>query len=92
MTPDPFAVSSQIAAPPAVQMAAMGQQQAAMMMPPNPFAQPTPFAQPVSALPQHHMFSGGTAAPNPFGDTTGFGAFPVNNHPQQSNPFGSPLL
>lgn len=118
LAPDPFAVSNQVAAPPGVQMAAMAQHQATMMIPPNPFAQPAP------PLPQQNMFDGGTAAqqnmfnggaavqqhmfnggaavqqhmfnrnvaPNPFGDTTGFGAFPVNNQPHQSNPFGSPLL
>ncbi|XP_072993695.1 putative clathrin assembly protein At2g01600 [Typha latifolia] len=77
MAADPFAVSSQVAAPPSVQMAAMAQQQQqmSMMMQPNPFAQPM-HPQPMAMGP----------AANPFGDT-GFGAFPVNGHPQ-SNPFG----
>lgn len=75
---DPFALSNNVAAPPAVQMAAMAQQQS------NPFG---PF-QP--AYPQQQNVMMGTA-PNPFGDTTGFGTFPVNHvhQPQTSNPFGS---
>lgn len=75
---DPFALSNNVAAPPAVQMAAMAQQQS------NPFG---PF-QP--AYPQQQNVMMGTAS-NPFGDTTGFGTFPVNpvHQPQTSNPFGS---
>ncbi|XVE85434.1 hypothetical protein DITRI_Ditri17bG0090900 [Diplodiscus trichospermus] len=79
---DPFAVSNNIAPPPAVQMAAMAQQQN------NPFVsyQPT-YQQP---LQQQHF----TMSPsNPFGDA-GFGAFPVNQmtpvtQPHANNPFGS---
>ncbi|PSR91061.1 Clathrin assembly protein [Actinidia chinensis var. chinensis] len=77
---DPFAFSNNIAPPPAVQMAAMTQQQN------NPFA---PY-QPVYPQPhqqQHLMMD----PQNPFGDT-GFGAFPANHptvHPQNNNPFGS---
>lgn len=77
---DPFAVSNGVAAPPAVQMAAMAQQQ------PNPFA-PYPTYQQQQQQQQHLMFG----PPNPFGDT-GFGAFPPNTttaHPQNNNPFGS---
>ncbi|KAK9276240.1 hypothetical protein L1049_005771 [Liquidambar formosana] len=80
---DPFALSHTIAPPPAVQMAAMAQQQA------NPFApyQPTFQQQP---QPHPHVTM---VAPNPFGPfgDTGFGAFPVNPvaHPQTTNPFGS---
>lgn len=92
MAADPFAISNQVAAPPSVQMAAMAQQQAAMMMPSNPFAPSTPFTQPTLPVAQQQMFAGGTPAPNPFGDTTGFGSFPVNNQTHQNNPFGSPLL
>ncbi|KAG1347116.1 putative clathrin assembly protein [Cocos nucifera] len=82
LSADPFAMSNQVAAPPAVQMAAMAQQQQqmSMMVPPNPFAQP---------IPQQHMVVG--AASNPFGDVD-FGAFPANNRQHQSNPFGTQLL
>ena len=73
---DPFALSNNVAAPPAVQMAAMAQQQS------NPFG---PF-QPTYQPPQQNMMMG--AASNPFGDTTGFGTFPAHQ-PQTSNPFGS---
>ncbi|XP_041015218.1 putative clathrin assembly protein At2g01600 isoform X1 [Juglans microcarpa x Juglans regia] len=75
---DPFALSSSIAPPPAVQMGTMAQHQA------NPFGpyQPTFQQQP----PQHIVM----ASTNPFGDAA-FGAFPVNSvaHPQTSNPFGT---
>lgn len=91
MTADPFAVSNQIAAPASVQMQSMAQhQQPSMMMPPpNPFFQPS-----IDLLQQNIYNNGGMTAPNPFGDATGFGTFPVNNnnHPHQNNPFGSPLL
>ncbi|CAD5173903.1 putative clathrin assembly protein At2g01600 isoform X1 [Musa acuminata AAA Group] len=83
MTTDPFAMSNQVAAPPAVQMAAMAQQQQqmSMFMQSNPFAQPLYQQQPVSAA----------TASNPFGDA-GFGTFPVSNPHQESNPFGNPQL
>ncbi|URD95222.1 Clathrin assembly protein [Musa troglodytarum] len=83
MTTDPFAMSNQVAAPPAVQMAAMAQQQQqmSMFMQSNPFAQPLYQQQPVGAA----------TASNPFGDA-GFGTFPVSNPHQQSNPFGNPQL
>ncbi|KAK6931606.1 AP180 N-terminal homology (ANTH) domain [Dillenia turbinata] len=75
---DPFALSNNIAPPTAVQMAAMSQQQT------NPFGPYQPTYQ------QQPMMMG---APNPFGDTTGFGAFPVNPNPvsqlHTTNPFGS---
>ncbi|XP_008799224.2 putative clathrin assembly protein At2g01600 isoform X2 [Phoenix dactylifera] len=79
LSTDPFATSNQVAAPPAVQMAAMAQQQQqmSMMVPSNPFAQP---------ISQQHMVIG--AASNPFGDV-GFGAFPANDKQHQSNPFGT---
>ncbi|KAJ6811100.1 putative clathrin assembly protein [Iris pallida] len=86
MMADPFAMSNQVAAPPSVQMAAMSQQQAVMAAPPNPFAQPSPPHF------QDHMFGGGGAAANPFGDTNGFRAFPGNHTQHQNNPFGSTLL
>ncbi|GFY96395.1 ENTH/ANTH/VHS superfamily protein [Actinidia rufa] len=77
---DPFAFSNNIAPPPAVQMAAMSQQQN------NPFAPYQPmYPQPHQQ--QHLMMD----PQNPFGDT-GFGAFPANHptvHPQNNNPFGS---
>ncbi|KAK7399915.1 hypothetical protein VNO78_11112 [Psophocarpus tetragonolobus] len=76
---DPFALSSSIPPPTAVQMAAM-QQQA------NPFGPYQPF-QPQQKQQQHHMLMNPA---NPFGDA-GFGAFPPPNplpHPQ-NNPFGS---
>ncbi|XP_065855948.1 putative clathrin assembly protein At2g01600 [Euphorbia lathyris] len=84
---DPFGMSNGIAPPVTVQMAGMGGHQQA----PNPFGgyQATyPQAQE-----QHMMMS----SPNPFGDTTGFGTFPVNpvghhhqhQHHQANNPFGS---
>ncbi|XP_011038608.1 PREDICTED: putative clathrin assembly protein At2g01600 [Populus euphratica] len=75
---DPFVLSNSIAPPPSVQMAAMAQQ------PHNPFSpyQP-PYPQPQQ---QHVMMSHA----NPFGDTTGFGAFPA--HPETNNPFGSTSL
>ncbi|XAR72218.1 hypothetical protein NMG60_11018786 [Bertholletia excelsa] len=74
---DPFAFSNNVAPPPAVQMAAMAQQQN------NPFG---PY-QPAYPQPQQqHLMMG---PPNPFGDA-GFGAFPANAaHPQTNNPFGS---
>ncbi|XP_009351512.2 putative clathrin assembly protein At2g01600 [Pyrus x bretschneideri] len=75
---DPFAFSNHVAPPPGVQMAAMSQQQS------NPFGH----FQPTYQQPQPNVMMGAT---NPFGDTTGFGAFPANPapHPQTSNPFGS---
>lgn len=79
---DPFALSSSIAPPPAVQMAAMSHPQQA-----NPFGpyQPT-YHQPVTQ-PQQHLIMSPT---NPFGDT-GFSAFPPNPvpHTHSNNPFGS---
>ncbi|KAF8389986.1 hypothetical protein HHK36_024506 [Tetracentron sinense] len=82
---DPFALSNSIAPTPAVQMAAMAQQQS------NPFTpyQPTPYQQ--QQLQLQHLIMGPS---NPFGDT-GFEAFPVNTvpHPQtNNNPFGSTSL
>ncbi|KAG2701492.1 hypothetical protein I3760_06G047300 [Carya illinoinensis] len=75
---DPFALSSSIAPPPAVQMATMAQHQA------NPFGPYQPIFQ--QQPPQHIVM----APTNPFGDAA-FGAFPVNSvaHPQTSNPFGT---
>ncbi|XP_042503637.1 putative clathrin assembly protein At2g01600 [Macadamia integrifolia] len=74
---DPFAFSNSIPPPPAVQMAAMAQQQA------NPFMQ----YQPTYQQPQQHLIMGPS---NPFGDSS-FRAFPVNPapHPQSNNPFGT---
>lgn len=74
---DPYAASSQIAAPPSVQMASMAHQQA-LMTQSNPFMQPMP------------ILTGAEA--NPFAGTTGLGTFPVNNTHYQSNPFGSTQL
>ncbi|KAK4264004.1 hypothetical protein QN277_029346 [Acacia crassicarpa] len=73
---DPFAPSSNVPPPPAVQMAAMAQPQV------NPFG-PYPPYQPQ----QQHMLMNPA---NPFGDA-GYRAFPVNpvSHPQNNNPFGS---
>ncbi|KAK7368538.1 hypothetical protein VNO80_10565 [Phaseolus coccineus] len=77
---DPFALSSSVPPPPAVQMAAMHHQA-------NPFGPYQPF-QPQTQPPQQqqHMLMNPA---NPFGDA-GFGAFPPNpvSHPQ-NNPFGS---
>ncbi|CAK9180284.1 unnamed protein product [Ilex paraguariensis] len=75
--PDPFALSNNVAPPPAVQMA---QQQ------PNPFA---PY-QPAYTQPHQQQQPWMMGTQNPFIDS-GFGAFPVNSvtHPQTSNPFGS---
>ncbi|XP_028775480.1 putative clathrin assembly protein At2g01600 [Neltuma alba] len=81
---DPFAFSSSIPPPPAVQMAAMSQQQT------NPFGPFQPF-QPQPQQQQQHLLMN---AANPFGDA-GYGAFPVNpvSHPQNNNnPFGNPGL
>ncbi|KAL9352622.1 hypothetical protein Peur_055302 [Populus x canadensis] len=75
---DPFALSNSIAAPPSVQMAAMAQQ------PHNPFS---PYQPPYPQPQQQHVM---TSHANPFGDTTGFGAFPA--HPETNNPFGSTSL
>ncbi|PKA59667.1 Putative clathrin assembly protein [Apostasia shenzhenica] len=83
MTADPFAVSNQVATPPAVQMAAMAQQQSLMM-------QSNPFTQPVMPQHQQPILMGGAA--NPFVDNTGFGNFPVSNTQHQNNPFGSTRL
>lgn len=82
MIADPFAASNQISSPPSVQMAAMAQHQS-LMMHSNPFANPMALQQ------QPPMLTGASA--NPFVDTTGFGAFPVNNH-YQTNPFETQLL
>lgn len=80
---DPFSMSNTIPPPPAVQMAAMAQPQI------NPFGPfPTPYPQPPHQQQQNLMMG----AHNPFGDSAGFGAFPVNTagHPQTTtNPFGS---
>jgi hypothetical protein len=80
---DPFSVSSQIAPPLSVQMAAMSQQpqQLPTVIEPNPFGPPL--------QPQH---VGMAPAANPFLDN-GFGAFPAANgmHPQ-ANPFGAAQL
>ncbi|MQL76931.1 hypothetical protein Taro_009342 [Colocasia esculenta] len=78
MTPDPFAVSSQVPPPPTVQMALMGQQQQQQQM---PMMQSNPFLQPMHPQQMSYMDSS-----NPFGDA-GFGGLPVNHH--QTNPFGS---
>ncbi|KAG6759519.1 hypothetical protein POTOM_036000 [Populus tomentosa] len=75
---DPFALSNSIAPPPSVQMAAMAQQ------PHNPFS---PYQSPYPQPQQQHVM---TSHANPFGDTTGFGAFPA--HPETNNPFGSTSL
>ncbi|KAG9456778.1 hypothetical protein H6P81_001286 [Aristolochia fimbriata] len=75
---DPFASSNGLAAPRAVQMAALAQQQQpygqSVVMPSNPF------------VPSSTMMVNPS---NPFGDTTGFGTFPMNPPPHQNNPFGS---
>ncbi|MBA0711445.1 hypothetical protein Golax_010630 [Gossypium laxum] len=78
---DPFAMSNNVAPPPAVQMAAMAQQQN------NPFGA----YQPAYQQPQQQQLM--MSPSNPFGDT-GFGAFPVNQvapvgQPHANNPFGS---
>lgn len=75
---DPFALSTTIPPPPAVQMAAMQQV--------NPFGPYQPFQQQPQPQPQHMLMN----PANPFGDA-GFGAFPPNpvSHPQNNNPFGS---
>ncbi|TYG79922.1 hypothetical protein ES288_D02G176000v1 [Gossypium darwinii] len=80
---DPFAMSNNVAPPPAVQMAAMAQQQN------NPFGAYQPAYQQPQQQQQQLMMS----PSNPFGDT-GFGAFPVNQvapvgQPHANNPFGS---
>lgn len=82
---DPFSMSNTIPPPPSVQMAAaMAQPQI------NPFG---PFPAATYPPPQQHnpqnLMMG---AQNPFGDATGFGAFPVNSAGHQqttTNPFGS---
>ncbi|KAJ8770089.1 hypothetical protein K2173_010134 [Erythroxylum novogranatense] len=78
---DPFAMSSSIAPPTGVQMAAMSQQ------PPNPFGpyQPT-YPHPHPQQQQQNLMMNPT---NPFGDP--FVAFPANpaTHHQTNNPFGS---
>ncbi|XP_006355077.1 putative clathrin assembly protein At2g01600 [Solanum tuberosum] len=73
---DPFAMSTTMAPPPSVQMAAVPQHQM------NPFG---PF-EPAYPQPQNPMMN----PHNPFGDA-GFSAFPTNHvaHPQTTNPFGS---
>ncbi|XP_054810400.1 putative clathrin assembly protein At2g01600 isoform X2 [Prosopis cineraria] len=82
---DPFAFSSSIPPPPAVQMAAMAQQQA------NPFGPYQPYQPQPQPQQQQHLL---TSPANPFGDA-GYGAFPVNpvSHSQNNNnPFGNPGL
>ncbi|KAK7359493.1 hypothetical protein VNO77_01453 [Canavalia gladiata] len=78
---DPFALSTNIPPPPAVQMAAMQQQV-------NPFGPYQPFQPQSQPQPQQqHMLMNPA---NPFGDA-GYGAFPPNpvSHPHNNNPFGS---
>ncbi|KAH1097974.1 hypothetical protein J1N35_014895 [Gossypium stocksii] len=81
---DPFVMSNNVAPSPAVQMAAMAQQQN------NPFGAYQPaYQQPQQQQQQQLMMS----PSNPFGDT-GFGAFPGNQvapvgQPHANNPFGS---
>ncbi|XP_061338473.1 putative clathrin assembly protein At2g01600 isoform X2 [Gastrolobium bilobum] len=80
---DPFALSSNIPPPHAVQMATMQQQQV------NPFGPYQPFQpQQQQQQQQQHMLMNPA---NPFGDAAGYGAFPANpiSHPQNNNPFGS---
>ncbi|GMH25723.1 hypothetical protein Nepgr_027566 [Nepenthes gracilis] len=76
MVQDPFAISNNIAAPPAVQMAAMTQQQQLQFTPFGPYL--PPYQQ------QPHQLQ-----PNPFSDL-GFGAFPIHPvaPPQTNNAFG----
>ncbi|KAG6525247.1 hypothetical protein ZIOFF_015201 [Zingiber officinale] len=87
MASDPFAMSNQFAASPAVQMAAMAQQQQQMPM----YMQPNPFGQPLYQQQQQQQQVSLVTAPNPFGDD-GFRALPGYNPQQPSNPFGSPQL
>ncbi|PNY11948.1 clathrin assembly protein [Trifolium pratense] len=77
---DPFAISSSIPPPAAVQMAGM-QQQA------NPFGPYQQFPPQPHQQQQQHMLMDPA---NPFADS-GFGAFHANpvSHPQNNNPFGS---
>ncbi|KAJ0971522.1 hypothetical protein J5N97_019481 [Dioscorea zingiberensis] len=82
---DPFAMSNQIAAPPAVQMASMAQQQQqqhqwSMMPQANPFIHPMHQPAPIAPV-----------ASNPFGDT-GLGTFDAYHSQQQNNPFGNAQL
>lgn len=83
---DPFAMSNGVAAPHSVQMATMAQQ------PVNPFGPYQPTYQ--QQLPQQQQQQLMMSPANPFGDTTGFGTFPVNpaGHSQTNNPFGTPGL
>lgn len=76
---DPFAVSNNFSAAPAVQMAGMAPQ------PPNPFG---PYQPSYPPPPQQQNVMMNPA--NPFGDP-GFGAFPAHPvaHQQTNNPFGS---
>ncbi|CAL0324853.1 unnamed protein product [Lupinus luteus] len=80
---DPFALSTSIAPPSNIQMAATGQQQV------NPFGPFQPF-QPLPQQQQHMLVN----PANPFGDATSYGPFPANqvSHPQNNNPFGTPGL
>nr|ADE75944.1 unknown [Picea sitchensis] len=81
---DPFAMSNNVPAPPNVQMAAMAQQQQAMVLHQQP-QQMMPLSPTMMAMPQ---------SANPFGDpfetnyTQGVGSFTQSSH--QNNPFGNP--
>lgn len=81
---DPFSMSNNVPPPPNVQMAAMAQQQHAMVLHQQP-QQMMPVSPTMTTMPQ---------SANPFGDpfetnyTHGVGAFPQSSH--QNNPFGNP--
>ncbi|KAD2804200.1 hypothetical protein E3N88_37577 [Mikania micrantha] len=73
---DPFAMSG-----PSVQ----NQMASTYQANPNPFG---PYQPSTAYGPPQNLMMG---QPNPFIDS-GFGMFPVNNHPQTTNPFGTTLL
>ncbi|KAL8258247.1 hypothetical protein R6Q59_030288 [Mikania micrantha] len=73
---DPFATSG-----PSVQ----NQMASTYQANPNPFG---PYQPSTAYGPPQNLMMG---QPNPFIDS-GFGMFPVNNHPQTTNPFGTTLL
>lgn len=78
---DPFAMSNSIAPPTNVQMAAMAQQQHAMMLQ----------QQPQHMMPVLPSANSIQPAANPFGDPFETG-YPHHINPHENNPFGNPGL
>lgn len=85
MSSDPFAMSTNVAPPPTVQMATMANQQYNMPMAMPNAVMGAPTMNPMMHQPNPFM-AAPPAANNPFLDA-GFGPFPVNNN-NNHNPYG----